>query len=214
LAAPASARRLPTWASWENAAGRYDRAAVLLKEALAVDEAHGELFGVAVDRLSLVLVTLRDGCPGDARSLLGETTGYIESSGNVAMLPNAREVAAAIAAGLDDAPLAARLAGAADARRQESGMLTSEQEAAMLDVFLARRAPVWATGRGPGSWRPAGRCRSRRASSCCSHSAPADRHPGRPPGDQSGRLRRWARSPTSPTGAATTKRRPSCPIND
>ena len=40
-------------------------------------------------------------------------------------------------AGLGDAPRAARLAGAADAIRQESGLLISDQEAAMVEELLA-----------------------------------------------------------------------------
>jgi predicted ATPase/class 3 adenylate cyclase len=121
----------------EGATGRFDRAAEVLREALALDTEHGDLFSVTVDRHSLALVSLRADRPAEARDLLSGTFDYVASSGNTALLVNTVEVAAAIAAALDDPPRAARLAGAADAIRQESGMLLTEPEAAMLEAFLA-----------------------------------------------------------------------------
>jgi tetratricopeptide (TPR) repeat protein len=121
----------------ESAEGRFDQATAALSEALALDEKNGDLFGVAIDKHSLVLVSLRNGRPGEARGLLHETLGYVESSGDTSLLVNTLELAAAIAARMEDVLLAARLAGAADALRQESGMLISEPEAAMLDEYFA-----------------------------------------------------------------------------
>jgi len=128
---------LANLAQLESAIGRYDRATAALREALALDEARGDPWGVAVDRHTLMLVSLRDGRPAEARDQLRETLDYVADSGNTSLLINTVETAAAIAARLDDAPLAARLAGAADALRQETGMLLSQQETDMLDEFLA-----------------------------------------------------------------------------
>ena len=121
----------------ESAAGRYDRAAEVLREALALDSEHGDPFGMAVDRHSLALVSLRAGRPREALDLLSGLFHYAASSGNISLLLNTLELAAAITAGLGDSPQTARLAGAAEAIRQESGMLITEQEAALLEGHLA-----------------------------------------------------------------------------
>ena len=65
------------------------------------------------------------------------STALLASSGNTALIVNTLELAAAIMAGLGDSLRTARLAGAADAIRQESGMLIAEHDAAMLEAFLA-----------------------------------------------------------------------------
>jgi predicted ATPase/class 3 adenylate cyclase len=121
----------------ESAAGHFDRAGQVLREALALDTEHGDLFGMTVDRHSLALVSLRAGRPAEARDLLCGIFDHVANSGNTALLLNTLEVAAGIMAALDDPPRAARLAGAAHAIRQESGMLISEAEAAMLEEYLA-----------------------------------------------------------------------------
>jgi hypothetical protein len=58
------------------------------------------------------------------------------SSGNTAFYVNTIELAAAIMAALDEPLLTARLAGAAEAIRQESGMLITPQEGALLEELL------------------------------------------------------------------------------
>jgi predicted ATPase/class 3 adenylate cyclase len=121
----------------ENTAGNLDRATAVLREALTVDQQEGDVFGVAVDQHTLALVSLRAGRPAQARELLGGMLGYVASSGNTALVENALELSAAIAARLSDPLLAARLAGAAEAIRDSSGMLIPASEAAMLEEFLA-----------------------------------------------------------------------------
>jgi tetratricopeptide (TPR) repeat protein len=144
----------------ESAAGRFDRATEALREALTLDLEQGDPFGVAVDRLSLALVGLHAGRPREARDTLAGLFDYIASSGNTSMLVNSLELAAAIAVGLDDPLRAARMAGAAEAIRQESGMVITPQEAAMLEEHLA---PARAT-MTPQEWHgelAAGRALSR-----------------------------------------------------
>jgi tetratricopeptide (TPR) repeat protein len=121
----------------ESAAGRFDRASEVLREALELDTQHGDLWGMTVDRHSLALASLRAGRPREARDLLSEIFDHVASSGNTALLVNTLESSAAITASLDDPLRVARLAGAADAIRQESGMLITDPEAAMLAEFLA-----------------------------------------------------------------------------
>jgi predicted ATPase/class 3 adenylate cyclase len=121
----------------ETAAGRFDAAAEALKEALQTDQQYGDPFGVAADQHSIALVNLRAGRPREALGLLGGVFDYVAASRNVSMLVNTLELAAAIFAALDDPLPVARLAGAADAIRHESGMRISGQEAALLEEFLA-----------------------------------------------------------------------------
>jgi len=121
----------------ESGAGRFDRAGEVLREALALDTEHGNLWGMTVDRHSLALVSLRAGRPAEARDLLFGMFEYLASSGNTSLLINTLELAAGITTGLDDPLRAARLAGAADALRQESGMLITDTEAAIYQDMLA-----------------------------------------------------------------------------
>ena len=121
----------------ESAAGRFDRAIEVVQEALMLDQRHGDPFGVAVDRHTLALASLRAGRPREARDLICDMFDYVASSGNTSILINTLELAGVIAAALDDPLLTARLFGAATAVRQESGMLISEPEAAMIEEHLA-----------------------------------------------------------------------------
>ena len=121
----------------ESASGHYDRAAAVLQEALTIDQKYGDPFGAAVDQHSIALVSVRAGRPREARDILGGVFDYVASSGNTQMLVNTLEVAVAITASLGDALATARLAGAAETMRQESGMPLSEPEAALLEEHLA-----------------------------------------------------------------------------
>ncbi len=121
----------------ESAAGRLDRAVDVLREALALDAANGNPLNVAIDRHTLALVSLRAGRPREAYDLLAAVYDYAASSGNTAFLLNTLELAAVIAAGLGEPMRAARLVGAAEALRHESGMLLSPPEAAMMEELLA-----------------------------------------------------------------------------
>ena len=120
----------------ESAAGRLDRATEVLREALAVDSELGNPVNIAIDRHSLALVSLSAGRPREARDLVCGIFDYVVSSGNTAFYVNTIELAAAIMAALDEPLLTARLAGAAEAIRQESGMLITPQEGALLEELL------------------------------------------------------------------------------
>jgi predicted ATPase len=129
----------------ESAAGRLDRAVEVLREALAVDSELGNPVNIAIDQHSLALVSLRAGRPREARDLVCDIFDYVVSSGNTAFYVNTIELAAAIMAALDEPLLTARLAGAAEAIRQESGMLITPQEGALLEELLTpARAAVTA----------------------------------------------------------------------
>ena len=121
----------------ESSLGRWDRAMEAVQEALVLDRQCGSPYGVAVDQHSLALATLRAGRPREARALVRDMLDYVASSGNTAFFVNTLELAAVIAGALDDHPLAARLLGAAQGARHESGMQITQPEADLLDELLA-----------------------------------------------------------------------------
>jgi predicted ATPase len=138
----------------ESSLGRWDRAMEVIQEALVLDRQYGSPYGVAVDQHSLALATLRAGRPREARDLVCDMLDYVASSGNTAFFVNTLELAAVIAGALDEIPPAARLLGAAQTIRRESGMQLTQPEAALLDELLApARASVtqeWDTEEAAG----------------------------------------------------------------
>jgi predicted ATPase/class 3 adenylate cyclase len=120
----------------ESSLGRWDRAMEVGQEALLLDRQYGSPYGVAIDQHTLALTTLRAGRPREARDLICDVLDYVASSGNPAFLLNTLELAAVIVGALDDVPLAARLLGASQAVRRESGMPLTQPEAELIDELL------------------------------------------------------------------------------
>jgi tetratricopeptide (TPR) repeat protein len=121
----------------EGAAGNYDRAEQLLHEALALCQKQGDVGRVALDQQSLAAVSLRAGRIQEARDLLAGTLDYATRSGDAEFLADALELSACIAADRGDASQAARLTGAAEGIRQQTGILRAQPDAALLERFLA-----------------------------------------------------------------------------
>jgi predicted ATPase/class 3 adenylate cyclase len=119
----------------EADAGNFDRATQVLQEALAIDTKQGDMLGVALDQQSLAGVHLRAGRGEEARDLLSAMAGYVVSSSDPELLATTLEMCAANAAQLGEGPRAARLAGAAEAVRQKTGIPIKQPE--MLEEFLA-----------------------------------------------------------------------------
>ena len=92
---------------------------------------------MVLDQQSLTLVSLRAGRLREASEMLSATFDYVVHSGNIDALVTSIELSACIAAELGDGMRAARLAGAAEAIRQEAGMPISQPDAAILERFLA-----------------------------------------------------------------------------
>ncbi len=136
------ANALTCLAQVESAAGDFDRATQVLEEALTISRKQGNTLGAALAQQSLVVNCLLAGRAQEARDLLSGILGYVVSSGDTEWLVDALEVSAAIAAELGDCLRAARLTGAAEAVRQLAGMPATEEDAALLERFLA---PVRAT---------------------------------------------------------------------
>jgi predicted ATPase/class 3 adenylate cyclase len=130
----------------EADAGNFDRATQVLQEALTIDTKQGDMLGVALDQQSLAGVHLRAGRAADARDLLAAMAGYVASCGDPELLATTLEMAAANAAQLGEGMRAARVAGAAEAIRQKTGIPIKQPE--MLEQFLA---PVRATT-APAEW--------------------------------------------------------------
>ena len=130
----------------ESDAGNFDRATQVLQEALAIDQEQGDMLGVALDQQSLAGVALRAGRAREAGDLLSAMAGYVASSGDPELLATTLEMSAANAAQLGEGLRAARLAGAAEAVREKTGIPIKQPE--LLEEFLA---PARATTE-PGEW--------------------------------------------------------------
>jgi predicted ATPase/class 3 adenylate cyclase len=130
----------------ESDAGNFERATQVLQEALAIDRKQGDMLGVAVDQQSLAGVALRAGRAREARDLLSAMADYVASSGDPELLATTLEMSAANAAQLGEGLRAARLAGAAEAVRQKTGIPIKQPE--LLEEFLA---PARATT-APEQW--------------------------------------------------------------
>jgi predicted ATPase/class 3 adenylate cyclase len=132
----------------EIAAGNLGRASNVLREALELDDKRGDLFGAAIDRQALAMLSLRAGRSAEAGDLLSSSLDYVVSSGDAEFLANTLELSACITADRGDHLRAARLAGAAEAIRQQAGMPIPQADIALLERFLApARASV-----APGEW--------------------------------------------------------------
>jgi predicted ATPase/class 3 adenylate cyclase len=118
----------------EADAGNFDRATQVLQEALAIDTKQGDMLGVALDQQSLAGVHLRAGRGREARDLLSAMAAYVVSSSDPELLATTLEMCAANAAQLGEGPRAARLAGAAEAVRQKTGIPIKQPE--LLEDFL------------------------------------------------------------------------------
>jgi predicted ATPase/class 3 adenylate cyclase len=130
----------------EADAGNFDRATQVLQEALVIDRKQGDIFGVALDQQSLAGVALRAGRAREARDLLSSMAGYVVSSGDPELLATTLELFAAATAQLGEGLRAARLASAAEAIRQKTGIPVKDPE--LLEKFLA---PARAATE-PGQW--------------------------------------------------------------
>ena len=121
----------------ESDAGNFDRATEVLQEALAIDRKQGDILGVALDQQSLAGVSLRAGRAQKARDLLSSMTDYVVSCGDPEFLATTLEISACIAAQLGEGPRGARLAGAAEAVRQKTGIPIKQRDVVVLERFLA-----------------------------------------------------------------------------
>ena len=115
--------------------GNFDRATHVLQEALAIDRKQGDMWGVAIDQQSLAGVALRAGRAREAREVLSAMAGYVVSCGDPEFLATTLELCAANAAQFGEGLRAARLAGAAEAIRQKTGIPMKYPE--LLEGFLA-----------------------------------------------------------------------------
>ncbi len=95
------------------------------------------MLGVALDQQSLAGVHLRAGRGREARDLLSAMADYVVSCGDPELLATTLEMCAANAAQLGEALLAARIAGAAEAIWQKTGIPILDFDAALLERFLA-----------------------------------------------------------------------------
>jgi predicted ATPase/class 3 adenylate cyclase len=120
----------------ESAAGNFDRATQMLQEAITIGRTQGNTLQTALGQQSLAVNCLLAGRAREAQDVQSGILGYIVSTGDTEWLIDALEVSAAIAAELGDCLRAARLAGAAEAVRQQADMLNTAEDAALLERSL------------------------------------------------------------------------------
>ena len=119
------------------AAGDFERAAQSLHEALELRQNQGDMNGAAVDVQLLALISLLAGRPAEAQRMHSGVLGYVARSGDAELLADVLELAACISAELGEGLRAARLAGAAEAVREAAGMPIPQDDADLLEQFLA-----------------------------------------------------------------------------
>src|SRR6516165_2038090 len=108
-----------------------------LEGALVLDQKAGDTWGVAIIHNSLAAASLLAGRSEEAHRLLVSVLADITGSGDLELMAATLELAAGIAAHLGDTKRAARLAGAAEAIRDKTGIPITESDAAWLERYLA-----------------------------------------------------------------------------
>jgi predicted ATPase/DNA-binding SARP family transcriptional activator len=135
--------------------GDFDEARDLLEESLRIDREYANEWGIALNLGNLGALAMERGDLAQARSLLRESLAGLRLLDDRWSLVQALERFAGLAAAESDATHAARLAGAADARRQELGEPLAPTDAAIVDRNLAGAraalspeefAEAWAAG--------------------------------------------------------------------
>jgi predicted ATPase/class 3 adenylate cyclase len=148
LGRPRLSVRLANLGHLEIRAGNLDRATELLQEALELEQRDGRVPGIAHALESLATASLCAGRPIEAWDRVASARDYIITSGDVILLAQTLELAAAIAADLGQRLAAAQLMGAADGIRRQTGMPRSGADDTLLERFLG---PARAAGL-PAEW--------------------------------------------------------------
>jgi predicted ATPase/class 3 adenylate cyclase len=118
--------------------GDLDEAEARFTESLALDRAHGNEWGSAAALDNLAAVALERADAERARDLVRDTLEAAERVGDREVIAFALEKAAVLAAMEGDAPRAGRLAGAADALRESTGIDRSRFDGEWLERHLGR----------------------------------------------------------------------------
>ena len=122
----------------EISAGHPRRAIGLLKQAQAIDEKLGNTWGCAVNQANLASAMLRAGQTKDANALLRDNAADIVGLGDIELTIDVIELFACIAAKRAQPKLAARLAGAAEALREQAGMPRRGPAGELVESYLGK----------------------------------------------------------------------------
>jgi non-specific serine/threonine protein kinase len=120
--------------------GHFDDAEARFLEELELDRAHGNEWGTCAALDSLAAVAIERGQHERARELTREMLGLAERVGDSELIAFGLEKAAILAAMVNDAARAGRLAGAADAVRESAGIERSGFDQEGLARHLSRVA--------------------------------------------------------------------------
>lgn len=116
--------------------GRYADAAQAAHDAMELDTEIGDTWGVAIDRLNYTGAILNAEGPQPAHACYAEWAADILSFRDQELTVDVIELGAAIAAGLGEVALAARLIAGADEQRVAIDMPRSDAEKAVMDTWL------------------------------------------------------------------------------
>ena len=123
--------------AFEVGAGNAQQAVELLEQARAIDERLGNVWGCAVIQANLVAAMLRAGRPDDAYASLRGRAAEIVGLGDIELTIDVIELLASVFAQLGDAARAARLAGTAEALREQAGMPIRGPDAELLEEYIS-----------------------------------------------------------------------------
>jgi tetratricopeptide (TPR) repeat protein len=118
--------------------GDLDKAEPLYAESLAMNRKEGAGSNIAVNLLNLAMVAIGRGSADRAREILVEAFQIAESIGSKPACRNALDVAAGLAAVLDDAPRAARIYGAAQVELEQTGVRRETADEAFLTPLVTK----------------------------------------------------------------------------
>jgi predicted ATPase len=120
----------------EISAGHPKRAIGLLEQAQAIDEKHGNTWGCAVNQTNIAAAMLRNGQTEDADALLRRNAAGIVALGDIELTIDVIELFACIAVMKAEPKRTARLAGAAEALREQAGMPRSGPGGELVESYL------------------------------------------------------------------------------
>jgi ATP/maltotriose-dependent transcriptional regulator MalT len=118
--------------------GKLDEAEQLYLQTVSLGRELGDREMTAVGMLNLAMVAVARGAAGRARELLVDVIAIANETGSTQAKQSALEVSAALAASRGEWERSARFFGAAEARKQSTGLKNDPADDAFLQPFVAK----------------------------------------------------------------------------
>ena len=117
--------------------GDSEQATVFLDESLALFREIGDSSNIAIGLIHSALAALTQGEHGQVQMLTEESLGFLQKAGNRQHIADCLEIMAGAAGAQGRAHRAGRLWGAAEALREEIGVLLQPEDRSVLDPYLS-----------------------------------------------------------------------------